>query len=780
MDVPINIEEPDILRAYLNELNNALNGIVIVSKSLSGATDYSVKTEGLAANKEFLKFVEDTTKLSNEIKKLVEDNIVTITKTKALATAVTEQFGSFSESALAASWYGLSVTAGGTVAGYTVGAIDTDTTTPGTESSFFAIEADRFTVGKAHNLTPEEAQAVAESNEDYLTLYDSNGDAVPAFGINYDSASNKYKIYFNGSVSFTNLSEVPQFVLDTQFTNWLQDSYSTLEGSVDQNTIDIASITTNVSDQALLIANIDSKIDTKEQELITSILAEEQARIAAINTRIEAEALLDGKIDDEEQARLDAIAAIDLAYKEYTRVVTLAIADGILTPEEEALIASASAAVEAAKLRFSTLETNISILQAQTDGKIEYYFILSTDTDPANAWTTDALKLAHHGDIKYLKDTKVGYSYNSTSGWVLLTNTALLESVQVASEAKATADGKITTYYGLEANRTTITGEYGDLYICSDTKKQYIWNTSWVLVDTAIAINNSTTTVDGGKITSNSITVDQIDTTSITLNSLTGSISFNDLTEQPSIPSNISDLTNDSGFITSGYSGFTYIDANGVYTGNLTANTISAPLIDTGATGYIRGGKTSYTDTTAGYFMGYYNNNYVFKMGNATKNIAWDGTNLTVTGQVIALGNLPTINNVVRHNPSNFTLSTANTWYTIAQVTISVLAGQYVDINCDFLSNKGNNIATPSIRVIRGSTFIFGSTAIGDANNSLYANNLAQANSMSANSFTFSNVPGAGTHTYYLQVGTHNISTVSPRIDPTFTQIFMKAQVFNI
>lgn len=653
MNVPINIEEPDILRSYLNELNDALNGIVIVSKSLSGVTDYSVKTTGLSANKEFLKFVEDTTKLSNEIKRLVEKNIVTITKTKALATAVSEQFGSFSESALAASWYGLSVTAGGTVAGYTVGAVDTDTTTPGTESSFFAIEADRFTVGKASNLTPEEAQAVAESNEDYLTLYDSNGDAVPAFGINYDSASNKYKIYFNGAVSFTNITEVPQFVLDTQFTTWLQNTYS-------------------------------------------------------------------------------------------------------------------------------TLESDVSILKAQTDGKIEYYFILSTDTDPAIAWTTEALKRAHHGDIKYLKDTKVGYSYNSSSGWVVLTNTDLLESVSVAAEAKSTADGKIITYYELEADRTTIIGESGDLYICSDTDRQYIWDTSWVLVDVATAVNNGSTTVDGGKITAESITVDKLDATSVTLNSLTGSISFNDLTEQPNIPSNVSDLTNDSGFITSGYSGFTYIDSSGIYTGNLTANTITAPLINTGTTGYLRGGKTSYTDTTAGYFMGYYGSNYVFKMGNATKNIAWDGTNLTVTGQVIALGNLPTINNVVRHHPNNYTLSSANTWYTIAQVTISVLAGQYVDIDCDFLSNKGNNIATPSIRVLRGSTFIFGSTAIGDTNNSLYANNLASANAMSANSFTFSDLPGAGTHTYYLQVGTHSISTTSPRIDPTFTQIFMKAQVFNI
>lgn len=62
--------------------------------------------------------------------------------------------------------------------------------------------------------------------------------------------------------------------------------------------------------------------------------------------------------------------------------------------------------------------------------------------------------------------------------------------------------------------------------------------------------------------------------------------------------------------------------------------------IDTGTSGYIKGGKTSYADTAAGYFLGYDSSAYKLKIGNSTKYITWDGSNLVVTGGAITTGSL--------------------------------------------------------------------------------------------------------------------------------------------
>lgn len=55
-----------------------------------------------------------------------------------------------------------------------------------------------------------------------------------------------------------------------------------------------------------------------------------------------------------------------------------------------------------------------------------------------------------------------------------------------------------------------------------------------------------------------------------------------------------------------------------------------------GTSGAIRGSKTSYSDTTAGFWMGYDSGAYKFKLGDATNYLYWDGSNLTMTGSVAA------------------------------------------------------------------------------------------------------------------------------------------------
>lgn len=65
---------------------------------------------------------------------------------------------------------------------------------------------------------------------------------------------------------------------------------------------------------------------------------------------------------------------------------------------------------------------------------------------------------------------------------------------------------------------------------------------------------------------------------------------------------------------------------------NGTLNINSGLVIST--TGSVRAGKTSYSDNTAGYFLGYSGVNPVFKIGNATNYLDWNGTSLVFTGSL--------------------------------------------------------------------------------------------------------------------------------------------------
>lgn len=58
------------------------------------------------------------------------------------------------------------------------------------------------------------------------------------------------------------------------------------------------------------------------------------------------------------------------------------------------------------------------------------------------------------------------------------------------------------------------------------------------------------------------------------------------------------------------------------------------------AGGAWRGGKTSYSSSAAGFFMGYSGSAYKFKVGNATYSMDWDGSGLTITGDITGVGNI--------------------------------------------------------------------------------------------------------------------------------------------
>lgn len=89
-------------------------------------------------------------------------------------------------------------------------------------------------------------------------------------------------------------------------------------------------------------------------------------------------------------------------------------------------------------------------LQAQVDGKVEQYFYNYNPTLenwPAMSWKDDTTKKAHNGDLFYNTDSKKGWqwTYNDetkTGSWVEVTDKETLDTLEAASKAQDTGDGK--------------------------------------------------------------------------------------------------------------------------------------------------------------------------------------------------------------------------------------------------------------------------------------------------------------------------------------------------
>lgn len=89
-------------------------------------------------------------------------------------------------------------------------------------------------------------------------------------------------------------------------------------------------------------------------------------------------------------------------------------------------------------------------LQEQVDGKVEQYFYNydpTLENWPAMSWKDDATKKAHNGDLFYNTDSKKGWqwTYNEetkTGSWVEVTDKDTLDTLEAASKAQDTGDGK--------------------------------------------------------------------------------------------------------------------------------------------------------------------------------------------------------------------------------------------------------------------------------------------------------------------------------------------------
>lgn len=89
-------------------------------------------------------------------------------------------------------------------------------------------------------------------------------------------------------------------------------------------------------------------------------------------------------------------------------------------------------------------------LQEQVDGRVEQYFYNydpTLENWPAMSWKDDTTKKAHNGDLFYNTNSKKGWqwTYNEetkTGSWVEVTDKETLDTLEAASKAQDTGDGK--------------------------------------------------------------------------------------------------------------------------------------------------------------------------------------------------------------------------------------------------------------------------------------------------------------------------------------------------
>ena len=339
-----------------------------------------------------------------------------------------------------------------------------------------------------------------------------------------------------------------------------------------------------------------------------------------------------------------------------------------------------------------------------------------------------------NGSIRMPDGTKIGTVQNvkMTAGteWVTLgwTGDAVISRMKIA---KITAD----TQTGAVASVDYVESVAEDIY-----------NTGYVLPEgVATAINFNSTTIDGSKITTGTINADSIAANSITANE---------------------------------------IATNSITTSELNIDTLSAITTNTGTlsidtNGYIKSGQSGY-NSGVGFWLGDVSGTTKMSIGNSSgNNIRWDGTNLTLTGEIIQTGNIAdeAVTKIARYSDSStYTIPNENSWNTFGSLTITVAAGEVVDLTTMFTSSKGSNIAAISLRILRGSTTIYGTNTIGGNQDSLFANCMDYANSWRNNSLFVSDTPGTGTFTYYAQCGTHARHSTPYQ---AVRQRYMRAEIFK-
>lgn len=102
-------------------------------------------------------------------------------------------------------------------------------------------------------------------------------------------------------------------------------------------------------------------------------------------------------------------------------------------------------------------------------------------------------------------------------------------------------------------------------------------------------------------------------------------------------------------------------DMGAIVAGSITLNT----------SGFIKGGQTAY-NTGTGFWLGYDSTTYKFSIGSSTKSLTWDGTNLTLTGDLNTTGKV-----IAQGGGSSVTIGGTNYTASIIGVTTTANHGVF-------------------------------------------------------------------------------------------------------
>lgn len=252
--VPNDVDNPSILKKFLTELVGKLEGnpLITYPVNYTGFSSSSADVDAANTIASFMSAAAKTDALKGEVKRYIVSDLKTVVlQNKEDVAIVTEQYGTFYDTATAASWYGLGVKAGGVISGFTVGSIDTDTTIPGAGTGFFAINADSFQIAKSLSDVTDQAELdyLNANNLPYGTMYDATTQRViPAFQIDWDANDNEYKIYFNGKVVFGNVSGTSHLLSEG-------DAISRLNNDLGYSTDTLAQAAYDLAQEAKQIAD---------------------------------------------------------------------------------------------------------------------------------------------------------------------------------------------------------------------------------------------------------------------------------------------------------------------------------------------------------------------------------------------------------------------------------------------------------------------------------------------------------------------------------------------
>jgi len=257
--------------------------------------------------------------------------------------------------------------------------------------------------------------------------------------------------------------------------------------------------------------------------------------------------------------------------------------------------------------------------QSTADGKIVTFY---QDGEP----TAEGI-----GDIWFDTNDTMKQHRWSGSAWISVVDTDIAQAITDASNAQATADGKIITFYQ-DGEPTGGESSSGDLWIdTNDGNKLYRYSgAAWVEIqDNAIQTaltdaSNAQTTADGKIVTffqdaqptadgTGDIWIDTDDNNKPYRWS--GSV-WDAMDNPPEWADVLDGATNkpaDNADVTK-----TIIDGGLITTGYITLNTA----------GNIKSGKANYADTDAGWWLGNDSGTPKFNIGNSTDYFKWDGSNV--------------------------------------------------------------------------------------------------------------------------------------------------------